>query len=397
MQQTRTSEEMNREQSKLLENAFQNFTQISENLSSFYQDLEGQVSELKDELKQAREATVKQEQETYKYANRLNHLLQILPAGVIVIDGHGYIREYNQAAKELFPMSLDKQLWRDIVNLNFKRRWDDGHDITLINGRCVNISTQSLQSEPGQIILLKDVTETRDLQKQFSDLKRLSAMGQMAASLAHQVRTPLSSALLYASNMQRAHLEPKVKQRFNGKLISRLKDLEKLVEDMLLFARGGRFDMKVMPLQSFYDFMIGSISNSYQNQQVKIISLIDISHADLHIPVNQHAIVSVLENLVNNALQSGEQVGVEIVIQISAKQLSIEVVDNGLGIPESAREHLFEPFFSTKQKGTGLGLAVVEAVIKAHRGKLTFISHENKGTRFSLQLPLSTNQLMTQE
>ena len=228
-------------------------------------------------------------------------------------------------------------------------------------------------------------------------MKRLSAMGQMAASLAHQVRTPLSSALLYASNMQRMSLAPDVKQRFTNKVVSRLQDLEKLVEDMLLFARGGRFDMNDISLEDFYHTIVESIGNSYANHEVSMVSLIDFTEAKLSMNINHHAIISIIENLINNALQSGDSIKVELVIQIHSNHFLIEVADNGPGIPESIREQLFEPFFSTKQRGTGLGLAVVDAVIKAHRGKLTYISHEEKGTRFSIQLPISKNEPMTQE
>ena len=109
----------------------------------------------------------------------------------------------------------------------------------------------------GQLILLKEVTETRQLQQQLGRLKRVSAMGEMASSLAHQIRTPLSSALLYASNIQHSMLDTSRRKRFTGKLIERLQHLEKLVEDMLLFARGGNFDAKQQALdgllQQFHD------------------------------------------------------------------------------------------------------------------------------------------------
>lgn len=375
-------------ESESLEEAFQSFSQATNYLTEFYKGLEQQVAQLNAELASAKIEKDKQFDEKEKFANRLANLLHVLPAGVIVIDGNGFISQANPVAIDLLGSPLEGSLWRDVVERAFSPRWDDGHDITLKDGRYVNISTQSLDSEPGQILLIKDVSENRQLQEQFSHLKRLSAMGEMAASLAHQVRTPLSSAILYASNLCRNGLDKNVRQRFAEKLLSRLQNLEGLVEDMLLFSRGGRFDSQHESLNVLFE----NLHESLQSKTIEYDCRINISNEvdTAVIDINKNAIISSIHNLVTNAIQSTNR-AVEINInctQVGDKHIQLDIEDNGDGIPEEIQDRLFEPFFTTRSQGTGLGLAVVDSVVRAHNGILTFESDEKKGTAFHIQLPV---------
>lgn len=172
-------------------------------------------------------------------ASRLSHLLKVMPAGVIVIDGKGIVRQANDQARSLLGEPLEGQIWRTIISRSFKPRADDGHEVSLIDGRRVKLSITPLENEPGQLIVLTDLTETRQLQARVSHMQRLSALGKMVASLAHQIRTPLSAAMLYAANMKRKGLGEAATINFANKLSLRLKELESQVNDMLLFAKSG--------------------------------------------------------------------------------------------------------------------------------------------------------------
>ena len=172
-------------------------------------------------------------------ASRLEHLLQVMPAGVIVLDGKGIVRQANDQAKKLLGEPLEEEIWRRIITRSFKPRADDGHEVSLVDGRRVKLSITPLDNEPGQLIVITDLTETRELQARVSHMQRLSSLGKMVASLAHQIRTPLSAAVLYASNLTRKNLPENASQQFAYKLTDRLKELESQVNDMLLFAKSG--------------------------------------------------------------------------------------------------------------------------------------------------------------
>lgn len=223
-----------------IEQAFTLFNQVSSQLSQSYSLLEARVSELKGELAVVSAQRIDELSEKERLANRLQNLLDLLPGGVIVIDGQGLVREANPAASQLLGEPLIGQLWRQVIARSFAPRKDDGHEVSLRDGRRLSIATRSLDAEPGQLVLLNDLTETRRLQDQLARHERLSSLGRMVASLAHQIRTPLSAAMLYASHLadDEPALSAETRQRFAATLKERLHELEHQVRDMLVFARG---------------------------------------------------------------------------------------------------------------------------------------------------------------
>ncbi len=217
-----------------LEQAFALFSQMSTQLTDSYSMLEARVTELKGELAVVSAQRMAELAEKERLANRLQNLLDLLPGGVIVIDSHGFVCEANPAARELLGEPLEGELWRQVIARCFAPREDDGHEISLKDGRRLSIATRSLEGEPGQLVLLNDLTETRRLQDQLARHERLSSLGRMVASLAHQIRTPLSAALLYASHLNEQTLPVETQQRFAGRLKERLHELEHQVRDMLV-------------------------------------------------------------------------------------------------------------------------------------------------------------------
>lgn len=372
-----------------LEQAFRHFNEVSSSLSEFYEGLELKVSLLNKELADTRSQKMHEYAERERVSKRLETLLRVLPGGVVVLDENGIVQEVNPAAIQLLDEPLIGERWRDVVDRVFQARWDDGHDVILKDGRYVNISTQALDSEPGQILLITDVTETRQLQEQISGLKRVSAMGEMAAALAHQIRTPLSSALLYVSNLGAGQLDPERRKRFTKKIVSSLQHLEVLVEEMLLFARGGRLNATPQSINLVIQDFIEQQSNELHKCDLKITYKNQCAN-DVLINLSSDAFKSALQNLFNNACQAGDgaaNIDIEQT-QLNAEQLELKITDDGPGIPKSIRHRLFEPFVTTRSNGTGLGLAVVDAVIRAHKGKISIEDVEKKGTCFVIQLPI---------
>ncbi|MFQ5660107.1 MAG: PAS domain-containing sensor histidine kinase [Gammaproteobacteria bacterium] len=388
MLQQQLVSDIEREQSAELEQAFNNFNQASSHLTEVYLNLERQVSVLSSELVSVRDERTHQYEEKERIAGRLQDLLKVLPAGIVVLDKDGIIQEHNPAAADLLGKPLLRETWCSIVARVFSPRWDDGHDITLIDGRCVNISTQSLEGEAGQIVLIKEVTETRQLQQQLDRLKRLSAMGDMASSLAHQIRTPLSSALLYAAHLRNTNLGEALQTRFVNKLMGRLQHLESLVEDMLLFARGGRFDSKPRAVQQLVKEFAESVEPQLEQTGAKLI--VTDHAADAVIDINSNAIISTFQNLLTNAIQAGKHpITMNLrILRSDAETLEITFSDDGPGIDEAIQNRIFEPFYTTHSEGTGLGLTVAEAVIRAHGGQIRLESQTGKGATFRINLPI---------
>ncbi|QIH11782.1 MULTISPECIES: ATP-binding protein [unclassified Pseudomonas] len=368
-----------------LEQAFALFNQVSSQLTDSYSMLEARVTELKGELAVVSAQRMQELAEKERLANRLQNLLDLLPGGVIVIDGHGIVSEANPAACDLLGLPLEGELWRNVITRSFAPREDDGHEISLRDGRRLSISTRSLDAEPGQLVLLNDLTETRHLQDQLARHERLSSLGKMVASLAHQIRTPLSAALLYASHLTEQELPVSTQQRFAGRLKERLHELEHQVRDMLVFARGelpltDRLTASAL-LQSLQEAAAPHV------QEASVRWQCDSREGELL--CNRDTLVGALLNLIENALQaSAATARLKVHLYRRDDTLRLCISDNGSGIDAAVLERLGEPFFTTKANGTGLGLTVVKAVARAHQGELSLRSRPGRGTCALVTLPL---------
>lgn len=368
-----------------LEQAFALFNQMSSQLSESYSLLEARVNELKGQLALVSAQRMQELAEKERLAHRLQSLLDLLPGGVIVIDGQGVVREANPVARTLLGQPLVGMLWRQVIARNFAPREDDGHEISMRDGRRLSIATRSLHGEPGQLVLLTDLTETRRLQDQLSRHERLSALGRMVASLAHQIRTPLSAALLYASHLNEQVLPAEQQQRFAGRLKERLHELENQVRDMLIFARGELpLPDRLSPAELFAalraaaEAHVGDMAVRWQ---------CDVREGELL--CNRDTLVGTVLNLIDNAIQAGgRDARLKIHLYRRDGQLRLCVSDNGPGMSRETLARLGEPFFTTKTTGTGLGLAVVKAVARAHQGQLLLQSRAGRGTCAIVSLPL---------
>ena len=370
-----------------LEQAFALFSQVSSQLNQSYSMLEARVSELKGELAVVSAQRMAELGEKERLANRLQNLLDLLPGGVIVIDGQGFVREANPAACELLGEPLLGQLWRQVIARSFAPRKDDGHEVSLRDGRRLSIATRSLDAEPGQLVLLNDLTETRRLQDQLARHERLSSLGRMVASLAHQIRTPLSAAMIYASHLADPEhtLPDATRQRFAGNLKERLHELEHQVRDMLVFARGELPLTDRLSPKALFQALQQAAQAHVQGHRVRW-------QCDSHLGdllCNRDTLVGALLNLVENALQaSSGPAQVKVHLYRRGQTLRLCVSDAGSGIDAQLLGRLGEPFLTTKPTGTGLGLAVVQAVVRAHQGTVQVRSKVGRGTCVQVELPL---------
>lgn len=368
-----------------LDQAFALFNQMSVQLTDSYSLLEARVTQLKGELAVVSAQRMQELAEKERLANRLQNLLDLLPGGVIVIDGTGTVREANPAALDLLGEPLIGMLWRHVIARCFAPREDDGHEISLKDGRRLSISTRSLDAEPGQLVLLNDLTETRHLQSQLARHERLSSLGRMVASLAHQIRTPLSAAMIYASHLTEQALSVETQQRFAGRLKERLHELEHQVRDMLVFARGELPLTERVTPQALIDALESAAQTHVRGVSVRW----QCNSVNGELLCNRDTLVGALLNLIENAVQaSSAGARVKIHAYNRGNTLRLCISDNGSGIDTTALARIGEPFFTTKTTGTGLGLAVVAAVAKAHQGQVQFRSRPGRGTCAIVSLPL---------
>lgn len=317
-----------------------------------------------------------------------HQIIDAMPNAVILLDSHGFVDYCNDNATSLLEHPLKTFLWRELVNELFAPKADDWHEVSLRNGRRVRLDISVVNEKPGQLVVLTDLTETRHLQNRISHLQRLSSMGNMVASLAHQIRTPLSAAILYAQNLKQGTISAMKQQRFSEKLLSRLHSLEQQVNDMLLFAKSGEQPMLEELNTNSLIQQVMMNTESYAGQHQVTINCSD-SDPGVVLRVNQTALVGAIQNMVNNAVDAS-QAGQEVLLktEVDEGRWKVSVIDSGCGIPAEKQDNVFTPFFTEKPNGTGLGLAVVQTVMKAHNGLIDWESQPDKGSRFTLSLPV---------
>jgi two-component system sensor histidine kinase FlrB len=372
-----------------LETAFNLFNQLSAELTGSYRELQLQVYELSQELAAARNERMLQLAEKEQLADRLERLLETLPAAVILLDQDDRVQEFNPAASRLLESIKLGADWHNLLTSQWIPQQSPQNELHLRNGKILSLSSRRLEQAPGQILVLLDVTQTRKLQQRLVRQERLGAMGEMSAQLAHQMRTPLSSALLYASHLTNDALSREQRHRFTDKLRTRLLHMERQIRDILLFAGGASNDMELLSLATL-------MAEFTATQRVELRQAGASLRLESHCPSEpwiwgrKDALQGVLSNLTDNALQHGAD---QILLTLhSDRQITVRIQDNGSGVPVEIRDRIFEPFFTTRSQGTGLGLSVAQNLLLKHNAEVHLLESDGVGAAFELIFPSASNQ-----
>ncbi len=375
-----------------LQRAFDVFNQVSLELTQAYEGLQARVESLTAELAVANGELRRQYQEKEALSERLALLLNALPAGVVVLDSTAAVSEANPVAREMLGERIIGSDWVALAQARLKAT--DAPDEWELDTRRVAIAESPLDSAGGRLLLIHDITVAHELKANAERNQRLAAMGEMAASLAHQLRTPLATALLYSSNLAQPELSEAARTRFASKASEQLKRLERLIQDVLLFARGESIGRDVIPATALISEAAQTMEPLFLESGISFTVTSDVEGSI--ITGSRKALGGALLNLLENALQAcegrREQAGeVRLAAEVSGRQLRISVRDTGGGIAPEAQARIFEPFFTTRGQGTGLGLAIALGVARAHGGSIEVSSVPGEGSEFVLWLPAGSS------
>jgi two-component system, sensor histidine kinase FlrB len=359
-----------------LKAAFRAFGSVSEQLAGAYEALRTQVAQLHIELGEARAGKE-------HLAARLSALIEGLPGGVLVLDARGDIKESNPTALALLGEPLLGQSFSAVLARAAVRSAGIGEHTELRSGRFVSVSRREL-AEGGEVVLLADVTEAHLMNVFLTRQQRLVTLGELAAGLAHQIRTPLAAALLYASQMTLPGRAPEDLSRCSEKTVASLKQLDRLVNDMLAFAHGGAA-REIVSVAALLEQVAQWLRPALRTG---VRLTIRTEAPGLTVRANAPSLVSAVLNLATNALQASEGVlHLELLARRTREgRAEIVVSDDGPGVPLHLRERIFEPFFTTRARGNGIGLAIVKSVVEAHAGGVS-LAETPRGSTFIIDLP----------
>ena len=380
----------NESKAEELQRAFAVFNQVSHELTQAYMALQARVESLTSELAVANGELRRQYQEKEALSERLSLLLNALPAGVVALDSAARVGEANPAARQMFG---DAVLGGEWSRVQAELIATEAPDEWLLGARRVSIAESPLDSAGGRLLLVHDITAAHALKANAERNQRLAAMGEMAASLAHQLRTPLATALLYSANLAQPDLSETARTRFAGKAAEQLRRLERLIQDVLLFTRGESLGRDRIELRSLLDEAAQTIAPLCAERGVRFVPTLEVG--DFIMTGSRKALAGALINLLENALQACEvsppgDGQVTLAAQVDQGLVSVSVRDSGVGMSAETQARIFEPFFTTRGQGTGLGLAIALGVARAHGGRISVQSQPGAGSEFILALPVAS-------
>jgi len=260
----------------------------------------------------------------------------------------------------------------------------------------VALSASSLRDEDGAragtVLLFQDLREIEELKEAVERERHLASLGRLAAGVAHEVRNPLSSLKGFAQFFRTKFKPGSEEERYSDIMIEEVERLDRVVQELLDFARPAAPDRKPTAPNSIIEEALALVSEDAQFRRVEIRSALGAELPDVLVDPMQmrQALLNVLLNAIE-AMGGGGTLTIETVATGSADgppTVTINVTDTGEGLSEDEVEKLFEPFYTTKPRGTGLGLTVVSRVLEQNGGRVGVRSSRGEGTMFSLVLPV---------
>ncbi len=252
----------------------------------------------------------------------------------------------------------------------------------------------------GGIIEFVDLSDIKRMEEEIRHLDRLAVLGRFTSAVAHEIRNPLTGIAAGIQYLNRdEHLSDEHRENISF-ILNEVDRLNRIIVDLLKVARPHNILYQKVRLGDLVDRGYQSVGEIYRNKSIDFRRHIDDNLPEIEVDFDQ--IVQVLINLLKNAAEAvGEEGVVSIGLQIyeggdaevawekERDMICIEIRDNGSGIEPKDRESIFEPFYSKKKGGTGLGLFVTHSIIQHHQGRITIDSNEGEGTTFRVYLPIT--------
>lgn len=359
-------------------------------------------------------------------------ILRSMNSGLVAVDVRGIVTYFNAAAERILGLQAREVVGKDCANVlrlprdesDLLRRALKGSggeietDVLRSDGKEIPVSLHLSQivkddgSVGGALGIFSDLTETKRLQEQIHRKERLAYLGELSASVAHEIRNPLAGIGTCAEVLGNRLGDDREKTKFIDTILEEVSRLDRIIANLLQFARPGRPRLVRCDLRQCVDKALTLIEEQAREQGVEIRVAWPEDIPEIFIDPDQ--VIQVLLNLCRNSLQAMESGGrlefrAERVLrklarrrrgrratdgppkpgeEVTAEVVKLEVIDTGTGISEEQVPRLFDPFFTTKSKGTGLGLSISQSIIKEHGGDIYLRSKEGEGTVVDVEIPV---------
>jgi signal transduction histidine kinase len=382
----------------LLIEAFEMFTKASSSLETAYSQLQAKAQKLTEELEAKNLELKRSLREKEEAQNFLHNILEKLPCGVLVLDDRGDLTLCNPLASEVLTKSgkrrqpcLNPEIRSYLASSVAHNGNKSEVEIPLKRGKSQKVLATSGAplmdaggSQVGTLHIIRDITEMKALQEQNKRIERLSAMGEMAVELAHEIRNPLGSVELFASLLEKEVSGDLKRWAENIRIGSQ--SLNNIVSNMLHFANPLSPTFAEVDIHKIIHGVLAFTNPIMNQRKVRIEKQLKADRPVLC--ADGELIKQMMLNLIMNAMNAMPSEGSLLVQTQNIGQndrspgLELIIRDSGVGIPPENLDRIFDPFFTTNKKGTGLGLSVVHRIVEQHSGTIRVSSEINRGTTF---------------
>ncbi len=258
-----------------------------------------------------------------------------------------------------------------------------------------NLSEEGASQTIGAVQIFSELTALRELEQRANRQDRLAALGEMAAGVAHEIRNPLGGIELYASSLGRKFAENSPERATCNKIIAATASLNRIVSDMLTFTRGRPPQLRLSPARQVVKPALDMATAELDKR--RIAAEMRIADENKRYLLDPEQLAQASLNVILNAAQAIKEDG-SIVVSVDetlrengVKELTIAFADDGPGIPDAAKDKIFNPFFTLRKDGTGLGLAIVHKIVQDHGGVIDVGDNKPKGALVTFRLPVETD------
>ena len=346
----------------------------------------------------------------------LETIFQSIQEGVVVVDADGRLTYTNKAAETLIGLSVASSRGKPIMRYIREIDWDRilrlepnewsrmiSHEIevTYPQHRFINFYVVPLaagsETQRGAVIILRDVTRDRQNEMSTIETERINAIKLLAAGVAHEIGNPLNALTIHLQLMGREMDRLEESQRGElpellGIARNEVARLDMIITQFLRAIRPAKLKPVLTRLESLIEETLSLLRQEVQDRAIAV-ELVCPAPVP-RIRVDRDQIKQCFFNIIRNAMQAMQNGGrLEIRVSASDHYVAIAFHDTGKGIEPEEMGRIFDPYFTTKQEGSGLGLMIVQRIIQDHGGILEVASKPGEGTRFTLSLPLAERRI----
>jgi two-component system, NtrC family, sensor histidine kinase HydH len=333
-------------------------------------------------------------------------LVDHMPIGVVAMDPENKLIAFNETAEAVFSLSAGNVLGRqaaEVLPENFveivgilsaaQTILEQEVECPVGGERTVPlevIATRLHDDEEtffGYVILFRDLTEVRSLQNEVERNRRLAAIGSLAAGVAHEIRNPLSSIKGFATYLRERYQDNPEDRQVADIMIQEVERLNRVVGQLLEFSRPLSMNRKKAAIEPVLRHTLKMIEGQAREKGVSLQT--DFPEGIPDLSLDSDKMSHVFLNLTLNALNAMEKGGTLslALARPDEETIRVDVADTGTGIGKEELTRIFDPYFTTRASGTGLGLPIAQRIVEAHGGRIEVASQPGKGTVFSVLLP----------